>query len=101
MKATLTKDEILGRLNGYYNDHREKYKITTMGIFGSFARGDQRDDSDIDVVFETTVPNLFTTSSMKIELEELFQRPVDIVRYRDSLRPSIKRRIEKEAVYVR
>lgn len=101
MKANLTKDEILVQLNEYYSNHREKYKITAMGIFGSFARGDQRDDSDIDVVFETTEPDLIATSSMKIELEELFHRRVDVIRFRASLRPSFKRRIEKEAVYVR
>ena len=101
MNETLTKAKILDCLKEYYTTHREIYKITSMGIFGSFAREEQHEGSDIDIVFETTEPNLLKTSSMKIELEEIFHRPVDIIRFRESLRPGFKRRIAKEAVYVR
>ena len=58
------------------------------------------EESDIDVVVELGKPDLFYLIGIKQDLEEKFRRPVDIVRYRDTMNGFLKKRIDKEAVYV-
>ncbi len=63
-------------------------------------RAQAHEDSDVDVVFETSEPNLFRTSRMKQELEQLLARRVDVVRLRERMNPGLKKRILQEARYV-
>lgn len=67
-------------LSQYKQAHAMQYGIVRMGIFGSVARGEQRADSDVDVVIEGEAQTLFTVACIKRELEELFGLPVDVVR---------------------
>jgi predicted nucleotidyltransferase len=92
-------DEILAVLREFKRDHGEQYGIIDIGIFGSFAHGEAREDSDVDIVFTTTTPNLFKTACMKEDLEELLKRSVDVVRLRDAMNPRMKDRIMREALY--
>jgi hypothetical protein len=95
-----SREEILALLRVFMERHRATYKLTALGIFGSVARGDARDDSDVDIVFTTDDPNLFRTSRMRADLEAWLSRPVDVVRFRDRMDPELKRRILQEAQYV-
>jgi uncharacterized protein len=58
------------------------------------------EQSDIDVVVELEDPDMFNLISIKQDLEEELNRPVDIVRYREKMNIFLKARIEKEAIYV-
>jgi uncharacterized protein len=89
--------DILGRCKAEFAD---RYGITALGVFGSVARDDADEDSDVDVVYETTTPNLFRTVRMKRELEALLRRRVDVARWRERIDPRLKARIAREAVYV-
>jgi len=71
----------------------------TIGIFGSTARGDAREESDVDIVLRIREPDLFMLVGIKEELEERLHRPVDIVTYRDNMNLFLKKRIDEEAVY--
>lgn len=75
------------------------YKLISLGIFGSFARGEARSDSDVDIVFDTAAPNLFMTVMMKQDLEKLLGRPVDVLQLRGLTNRRLKARIESEAMY--
>lgn len=97
MKSTT---EYLQLLRLYMNAHAKEYGITRMGIFGSVARGEQTEHSDLDICFEAPAPNLFTLAHIKHELESLLGCPVDLVRLRDRMDEYLRRDIEKEAVYV-
>lgn len=77
-----------------------KYGITRMGIFGSVARGEQTEESDVDVYLETNTPNLFALVHIKEELQILFGCNVDVVRLRKRMDSLLKNRIEKEGIYV-
>jgi predicted nucleotidyltransferase/uncharacterized protein with HEPN domain len=66
-------------------------------VFGSFARGEARSDSDVDIVFETNEPNLFRTARMRAELESLLARPVEVVRLRERMNRRLRQRILQEA----
>jgi predicted nucleotidyltransferase len=78
----------------------EKYGVTRIGIFGSVARGEASEGSDVDIVYEMSRPNLFTVVHLKEELENVLHCTVDLVRYREKLNPYLKKRIEKDGVYV-
>ena len=71
-----------------------------MGIFGSVARGEQTEGSDVDVYLETTKPSLFALVHIKEELQNLFGCPVDLIRLREEMDRLLKSRIEKEGIYV-
>ena len=96
----MTRNEVLQTLLRYRQRKQDDYKILKLGIFGSVARDQFTDKSDVDVVVELAYPDLFILVGIKQDLEELLQRPVDIVRYRPNMNEFLKHRIEQEAVYV-
>lgn len=92
--------EYLQLLAGYMQAHASVYHIKRMGIFGSVARGEQTERSDIDICYEGDAPNLFTLARIKYELEALLGCPVDLVRIRERMDEVLKQNIQKEAIYV-
>ena len=95
-----SKEEILYLLSQYKPIAKSKYGLTRIGIFGSAARDKRTEDSDIDVCYEGNVPTLLTLDLMQTDLEQLFKCRVDMVRVRENMNSLLKKRIEKEAVYV-
>ena len=95
-----TTNEYLQILRNYMHSRAAEYGITHMGIFGSVARGEQTENSDVDICFEAPAPNLLTLARIKFELEALLESKVDLVRLRDRMDEYLKRNIEKEALYV-
>lgn len=95
-----TKDEILNLLSVYKPKAESKYGLTRIGIFGSVARGEQTDDSDVDVCYEGKAPSLLTLDLIQTELERMLGSRVDLVRVRDGMNSLLRERIRKEAVYV-
>lgn len=57
-------------------------------------------ESDIDLVVELEELDLLTLVGITQDLEQLLHRPVDIVRYRETMNPFLKQRIDRDAVYV-
>jgi uncharacterized protein len=91
--------QILAILREYKNQVAEQYGILEIGIFGSVARNQSTDDSDVDVVIRVRKPELFMLAGIKSDLEERLNRPVDIVTYREAMNRFLKKRIDGEAVY--
>ena len=89
--------EVLGQLKPIL---KHKYGVSRLGIFGSFARDEATESSDVDVVLEMEQPNLFTMVHIKEEIEKTLDKPVDLVRYRERMNPYLKCRIDREAIYV-
>ncbi len=92
--------EALGILQEHKQELSEKYGVTRIGIFGSVARDEATEKSDVDVVVEMTKPDLFFMVHIKELLEAAMHCHVEIVRYRDRMNAFLKRQIDKEAVYV-
>ena len=97
MKSTT---EYVNIFRDYMAKNASKYSITRMGIFGSVARGEQTEDSDVDVYLETSKPSMFALVHIKDDLQTLFGCNVDIVRLRDHMDSFLRNRIEKEGIYV-
>jgi predicted nucleotidyltransferase len=87
-------------LREFKQQKREKFQLTALGYFGSYARGEASPDSDIDIVFKTDYPNLLLTSRLRLDLIELLNRPVDVIRYRENMNPRFKARLDRESIYV-
>ena len=67
-----------------------RWKIRTLSLFGSAARGEARPDSDIDLLIEYDPGadwSLLDTARLHAELTELFGRPIDLVRERNITNP--------------
>jgi hypothetical protein len=78
----------------------ERYKIKTIGLFGSLSRGELQPKSDIDVLVEFyDTPDLFEFMRLEEYLGSLFGRKVDLVS-KKALKPIIKEEILKETVYL-
>ena len=97
----MNRSNLLSKLEKFKRDNGEKYGILSIGVFGSFARGEAVDFSDVDIVVRTKTPDPFTIVHIKEDLEEELHIPVDIVRFREKMNPFLRVRIEKEAIYVR
>ena len=97
---TLRREEVLRILGSHRGELAGRYGVTRLGIFGSVARNEASDDSDVDIVVETQVPDLLMMVNLKEDLEQLLQRKVDLVRYRVRMNPFLKKRIDNEARYV-
>jgi len=97
---TLRREDVLRILGSHRGELADRYGVTRLGIFGSVARNEASDDSDVDIVVETQVPDLLMMVNLKEDLEQLLQRKVDLVRYRVCMNPFLKKRIDNEARYV-
>ncbi len=81
---------------------RKTYGVTEIGVFGSFARGDDTENSDIDIsiVLNHTVPvGFFAFARMKFYLEDLLGRKVDLV-IKSGIKPLIKDKILRQLIIV-
>jgi hypothetical protein len=95
-----TFDEVSRALHGHLDELKESYAVSEIGIFGSFARGEQRDGSDVDVLVEFARPIGFVTFiRLENRLQEILGRKVDLVT-RKALKPYIGRHILDEVRYV-
>ena len=76
----------------------ERYGVSAVSLFGSVARGESTEDSDIDLLVEFSQPiGLFKFVELKRILEEAFGRSVDLVTP-NALKPQLRDRILKEAI---
>ena len=74
----------------------KRYDVKRAALFGSFVRGEQREDSDIDILVEfKDGKSLLDLAGLKIELEEALGRKVDILTY-NSLHPLLRDKILQE-----
>jgi len=95
-----TKEEILKILEKELPYLKERFNVKTIGIFGSYVRGEQKKESDIDILVEFQKPvGFFEFIELEDYLSEKLGIKVDLVTP-DALKPLIKPRILKEVVYV-
>jgi uncharacterized protein len=96
----MDRQAILDRLRAEAPALREKYRLESLAVFGSMARGDDREGSDVDILvtFEGGA-DFDRFMGLKLDLEDLFGRRVDLGTH-DTLRPDMRARIEKDLIPV-
>lgn len=95
-----TTREYLQLLKDYKDKRGMLYGISRIGIFGSVARGEQTENSDVDVCVDMETPSLFNLVHIREELCQLFGCEVDVVRLRQDMDSLLKQDILKEGIYV-
>lgn len=78
----------------------KRHDVAHASIFGSFARGEVEEDSDLDILIEFNgEKSLLDLVALKLELEESLKRSVDVLTYK-SIHPAIRERVLKEQVTI-
>ena len=79
---------------------KDNYRITEVGIFGSYARGKETESSDVDVIVDyQKPPTLIMLVELKEYLSSLIDTKVDVVT-KKGLKPRIKEKVLSEVIYV-
>jgi predicted nucleotidyltransferase len=92
--------EIKRKLKNIQPDLQKKYGVSKIGVFGSFSRGDEIRNSDIDILVEFDKDiDIFEFIALKDFLSEFLSRKIDLVT-EDAIKPLMKEDIMKEVVYI-
>ena len=92
--------EIIEKLKKLKPILRDKFGIEEFAVFGSVARGDDNENSDIDIaIIKAKEKDYFKMLDTIYFLKEKLNKEIDMGYY-DSIRPIIKRRINKDLIYV-
>jgi uncharacterized protein len=94
-----TLQQILQVLRDHKPELQRKYPISRLGVFGSYARGEATEKSDIDIAVEITGPMGLSFVAMADEIEELFGIKTDVIPKR-AIKPQYLPFVEKDIVYV-
>ncbi len=95
-------EEIYQTLKEYLPQLKEEYQIKQLGIFGSYVRGEQTKNSDLDLLIEFNPEarfGLITFCQLENKLSEKLGKKVDLV-MKNSLKPYLGKNILKEVVYL-
>lgn len=95
-----SRAEILSLMSRFKPTAQKKYGMTKLGIFGSVARGEQTDNSDVDICYEGQAPSLLTLDKIQAELEQLLDCKVDLVRVRENMNSLLRKRILRDGIFV-
>ena len=96
----MTKEDILEYLRINKSEFQNKFGVIKIGLFGSFARDEQNENSDIDLAIELEKDkkNLKNFFAFKRELEKRFDKKVDIG-IENTFKPIVKEYVKKEIIY--
>ena len=94
-----TLQSILQTLRQHKPELQRKYPVSAIGIFGSYARGEATDKSDIDIAVEISGTIGLNFIAMANEIEDLFGIKTDVVPMR-SIKPEYLQYVKKDIVYV-
>ena len=94
-----TRNEYVHKLTQFKQLYSTEYGIERIGIFGSVARNEQTENSDIDIYYEGKSLGLKSLVELPMALEKFFGTSVDVVRKHNNLRPSFLNHIMQDIVY--
>jgi len=94
------KRRVLDVLENFKKYNAAKYGIENLALFGSFSRGEQDEESDVDVLIELRSPSLFIYVEIQAALESVLKHPVDLVSFKARKREGFDSEISKDLIYV-
>lgn len=78
---------------------QQEFGVTALGVFGSVARGDNRPDSDVDILVDMP-PKIFIMSACKDFLESILNTTVDLVRRHSHMSQQFLTQISRDAITI-
>jgi len=97
MSQNVNKTNILNYLKEHYSEFKDKYNVEQIGLFGSYARDEATEFSDIDI-FVKMKPSLFDMVAIKNQIEQDLDKKVDIIREHKNIKPFLLQRIKKDLI---
>ncbi len=95
-----SKQELIKELSKIKPILNNDFGVLKIGIFGSFAKDKVNSESDVDLLVEMKNSDFDSFVGLKIFLEKLFERNIDLVRKRNQIKPSFLNRIQKDIINV-
>ena len=95
----MTRDEVLDYLRTHKQEMHDRFGVIKIGLFGSYARGEAREDSDIDVAIEFYTYSADSYFGVLHLLEDSFKKRIDLG-IESNFKPILKPYILKEIIYV-
>jgi predicted nucleotidyltransferase len=99
MEHYLSHKDILSLLKSERAFLKNEFGVINIGLFGSYAKGTQRADSDIDFLVEFEEPRFEWVAGLQIYLEKKFNRKIELVRKSISVNRRLTDRIRDEVIY--
>jgi predicted nucleotidyltransferase len=98
--GAMKRDEIISKLKAAESELRT-HGVLHAALFGSVARGEERSDSDIDIMVDLDpqiVRGMFKYAGVKNLIADMFDVPVDVVD-RESMKPNVRPKATADAIY--
>ena len=96
----MERDRIISTLRGALPELSSRFGVQSFLLFGSFARGDQTEESDVDLLVDVARPiTLFGLGALQARLEVLLGRRVEVGTL-DTLRPHVRAEVMSEGLRV-
>lgn len=96
----MNREDIIQYLQREKKHFAREFGVRRIGLFGSFSRGANTELSDLDIVVELEHPDLYSLIGLKQVIEEQLGLKVDIVRLRKRMNNLLRKRIDRDAIYV-
>lgn len=100
LAAPISRDQIIEILRTFKNENAERYGIESMALFGSVARGEHNENSDVDLLIKFKSPSLYLYAELSDALEPILGRKVDIVSASAKKSPEFIDEISKDLIYL-
>jgi len=99
MKNELSQKSIIETLKREKNFLNSEFGVLSIGLFGSYSRGEDIADSDIDILVELKEPNFDRLSGLLIYLEQKFGNRIELIRKSSKNMSPFVKKIEKDVIY--
>lgn len=94
------KQKVLDTLGNFKKYNAEKYGIESLALFGSYSRGEQNEESDVDVLISLKSPSLYKYAEIKAALESVLKLSVDLVSAKARKKKGFEKEIAKDLIFV-
>ena len=99
MQKTLSKNHIIELLKTDKDFLKQNFGVIKIGLFGSYAKNQQTQNSDIDLLVEFKEPRFDWIANLQAYMEQKFEKKIEIVRKRELSNSKFFDRVEKEVIY--
>lgn len=93
-------EQVISILRDFRKSRGNEFQLIALGVFGSVARGEATDDSDVNIVFSTARPIPGIAARIQQELEHRLERRVGILWLHRDLKPQVRARVVRGARFV-
>ncbi len=99
MKEHLSKTDIINLIRSEKKFLKSEFGVLSIGLFGSYAKGEENADSDIDFLVELTEPRFDWLAGLQIYMEKKFGKKIELVRKSSLVKSRFIERVEKDIIY--